>query len=185
LVCASDPIVKHKINKMKKLMSVIAGLVIMTSVINAQSTNDTGGTVIHAWEDFLGSATTNLIVVPYGISSTDFTKFGGGLALGYKLSDNVVPFIRIENYNGDFFMPSGTIQLQVPVHLGGLTVIPLAYTGVAVPLGKHINDPVVGLVGTGAALRLGKQFDFLAAYEMRSGVGNQICIGLGWKPNGW
>jgi hypothetical protein len=106
--------------------------------------------------------------------------------LGYELSPNVVPFLRLENYNGDFFMPSGTVQLQVPFHLGSFTIIPLAYTGVAVPLGnKHVNDPVVGIVGTGAALRLGAKFDLLASYEIRTATGNQICLGFGWKPNGW
>ncbi len=166
---------------MKKILSLV--LVAFALTAKAQ-TNTTG--VIHVWEDFLSNATTNIIVVPYGIASTDFKKFGGGIALGYELSPNVVPFLRIENYNGDFFMPSGTVQLQVPVHLGSFTVIPLAYTGIAVPLGnKHVNDPVVGIVGTGAALRLGAKFDLLASYEIRTTTGNQICVGVGWKPNGW
>lgn len=165
---------------MKKLVT-IATLALALVGANAQTTN-----VIHAWEEFLGNATTNIIVVPYGIASTDFTKFGGGVALGYQLSPNVVPFIRLENYNGDFFMPSGTVQLQVPVHFGSFTIVPLAYTGIAVPLGdKHINDPVIGIVGTGAALRLGSKFDLIASYEMRTASGNQICLGVGWKPNGW
>lgn len=167
--------------KIKNLLILSASL--LTLNMSAQSTNPPP--VIHVWEDFLSSATTNLIVVPYGMASTDFKKFGGGIAIGYKLSDNVVPYIRLENYNGDFFAPSGTIQLQVPVHFGSFTVIPLAYTGVAIPLGKHAGDPVIGLVGTGAALRLNSKFDLLAAYEMRSSAGNQICIGFGWKPNGW
>jgi hypothetical protein len=166
---------------MKKLVLslLIGGSLVASSY--GQTTN-----VIHAWESFLSDATTNIIIVPYGIASTDFKKFGGGLALGYELSQNVVPFLRIENYNGDFFMPSGTVQLQVPIHLGSFVMVPLAYTGIAVPLGdKHINDPVIGIVGTGGALRLGKKFDLLAAYEIRSSVGNQICVGFGWKPNGW
>lgn len=136
--------------------------------------------------EFLSNATSNIIVVPYGIASTDFKKFGGGVALGYELSQNVVPFLRVEKYNGDFFMPSGTVQLQVPVKFGSFVIVPLAYTGVAVPLGeKHVNDPVVGIVGTGAAVRLGAKFDLLAAYEVRTATGNQICLGFGWKPNGW
>ncbi len=164
---------------MKKLLSLL--LVTFALAAKAQTTN-----VIHTWETFLGGATSNLIVVPYGIASTDLKKFGGGLAVGYELSANVVPFLRIENYNGDFFMPSGTVQLQIPVHLGSFTVIPLAYTGIAVPLGNsHINDPVIGIVGTGAAVRLGAKFDLLVAYETRTASGNQICVGVGWKPNGW
>lgn len=169
---------------MKKLIAIVA---IFAACIGARAQTNTNstGTVIHAWEDFLGSATTNIIVIPYGIASEDFKKFGGGVAVGYELSPNVVPFLRVENYNGDFFMPSGTVQMQVPFHLGSFTAIPFAYTGVAVPLGKHSADPVVGLVGTGVAVRLGSKVDLLAAYEMRSSVGNQICIGFGWKPNGW
>ncbi len=169
--------------KLKNLIHLL--LLSVGLAANAQQATNTPPDVIHAWSDFLGSATTNIIIIPYGIASTDFKKFGGGLAVGYELSPNVVPFLRIEDYNGDFFMPSGTVQLQVPFHLGSLTLIPLAYTGVAVPLGKHSSDPVVGIVGTGAALRLGKSFDFLASYEMRSSIGNQICVGIGWKPNGW
>src|SRR5678815_2312785 len=166
--------------KQAKNLLLIGALALSINAAKAQTTN-----VIHTWEQFLSDATTNLIVVPYGMASTDFKKFGGGVAIGYQLSQNVVPFLRLENYNGDFFSPSGTVQLQVPVHLGGLTLVPLAYTGVAVPLGKHANDPVIGLVGTGAALRLGSKFDLIAAYEMRSSQGNQICLGFGWKPNGW
>jgi hypothetical protein len=169
---------------MKKLLSIL--FIGCALVANAQTNTNTPPDVIHTWTDFLGNATSNIIVVPYGIASTDLKKFGGGFALGYELSPNVVPFLRIENYNGDFFMPSGTVQLQVPIKFGSFVVVPLAYTGVAVPLGnKHINDPVVGIVGTGGALRLGKSFDLLAAYEMRTSVGNQICVGIGWKPNGW
>lgn len=140
---------------------------------------------VNAITEFLSNATSNIIVVPYGIASTDFKKFGGGVALGYELSQNVVPFIRIENYNGDFFMPSGTIQLQAPIKFGSFVLVPLVYTGVAVPLGSHSTDPVVGIVGTGGAIRLGTKFDLIAAYEMRTSTGNQICLGLGWKPNGW
>lgn len=164
---------------MKKPLFLLA--VLLALHVRAQQATNT----ISAWESFLSNATSNVIVVPYGIASTDFKKFGGGVAVGYELSQNVVPFMRIENYNGDFFMPSGTIQLQVPIKFGSLVLVPLAYTGVAVPLGSHSSDPVVGLVGTGAALRLGKSFDLIAAYEMRSSVGNQICVGIGWKPNGW
>jgi hypothetical protein len=164
---------------MKKLIT-IALLAASLVGAKAQTTN-----VIHAWESFLSDATTNIIVVPYGIASEDFKKFGGGVALGYELSANVVPFLRLENYNGDFFMPSGTVQLQIPIHFGSFTIVPLAYTGVAVPLGKHSSDPVVGIVGTGAAIRLGKSFDLIGSYEMRSSQGNQICLGIGWKPNGW
>jgi hypothetical protein len=165
---------------MKKLVTVI-GLCATLVGAKAQTTN-----VIHVWEDFLSNATTNIIIVPYGIASTDFKKFGGGVAIGYELSQNVVPFLRIENYNGDFFMPSGTVQLQVPFRFGGFTIVPLAYTGVAVPLdNSHVNDPVVGIVGTGAAIRLGAKLDLLASYEVRTSTGNQICLGIGWKPNGW
>jgi hypothetical protein len=172
--------IKTAIRSTVYTMLCVVSCVLGCANARAQTTN-----VIHAWEDFLGSATTNLIVIPYGISSTDFKQFGGGLAVGYELSPNVVPFLRMEYYAHEFFMPSGTVQLQVPFHLGGLTLIPFAYTGVAVPLGKHSSDPVVGLVGTGAAVRLGNKFDVLAAFEMRSSTGNQIELGLGWKPNGW
>lgn len=140
---------------------------------------------ISAFGEFLSNASTNIIIIGYGISSTDFKKFGGGVAIGYELSQNVVPFLRLENYNGEFVMPSGTVQIQAPFRFGGWTVIPLVYTGVAVPLGKHSTDPVVGIVGTGLAVRLGTQFDLLAAYEVRSGLDNNICLGIGWKPNGW
>lgn len=168
---------------MKKLLLLVSVLLALNAKAQT-NTNNTAG-VIHVWEDFLSSATTNIIIVPYGIVSEDFKKFGGGIALGYELSPNVVPFLRIENYNGDFFMPSGTVQLQVPIHFGSSVIVPLVYSGIAVPLGNHSADPVVGIVGTGAAIRLGRSFDLIGSYEVRSSVGNQICLGIGWKPNGW
>jgi len=166
---------------MKRLIAIAVLALGLTVQSKAQDTTN----VVHAWESFLSSATTNLIVVPYGIASSDFKKFGNGLGVGYKLSDNVVPTLRIDYYDKKLWMPSGNLQLQVPVHLGALTLIPFAFTGVAVPINSGTSASVVGMVGTGAALRLGKSFDLLADYEIWSSLGNQIRVGIGWKPNGW
>ena len=155
------------------------------SAVQSATVNDTVTNTLGVWQQFLSDATTNLIIAPYGIASTDFKKFGGGLAVGYKLSDNVVPTLRIDYYDGRLWMPSGNLQLQVPFHLGSVTIIPFAFTGVAVPINSGASDPVVGMVGTGGALKLGKSFDLLADYEIWSSLGNQIRVGIGWKPNGW
>lgn len=141
--------------------------------------------VVSTWQLFLAGATTNLIIAPYGISSTDFKKFGAGLAVGYKLSDNVVPTLRIDYYDGKLWMPSGNLQLQTRLKLGPFDLYPFVFTGVAVPINSGTSAAVVGMVGTGAALRLGNNFDLLADYEVWTTLGNQIRLGIGWKPNGW
>lgn len=166
---------------MKKLL--ILSSLLLTLSVKADDTNTIHQ--IHVWEDFLSSATTNLIVIPYGLTSTDFKNFGGGLAVGYELSPNVVPFLRLEADKHGFYSPSGTVQLQVPIKFGLFVLIPFGYTGVSVPLGKHSADPVIGLVGMGGAIRLGAKFDLLTAYELRSDSENHLLLGVGWKPNGW
>lgn len=127
---------------------------------------------------------SNWIVAPYGIYSPTSKRVGGGIGIGYKLSDFVVPTLRLDYMDGQLFMPSGTLQLQAPLTLGKVTVIPLVFTGVATPLTGKGNDNLtpVGMFGIGAAVRLGTHWDLLADYERWTGFsGNQIRAGFAYK----
>lgn len=133
---------------------------------------------------------SNYIVVPYGAMQLKEDKFGGGLAIGYRLSDYVVPFLRLDEFDGNLTMPSGTIQLQLPVRImNAVTLTPLVYSGVGTCLAGNAanNGQISGVFGAGAAVRLGTHFDLIGAYEKRTGIasGNFVLFGVGWKPAGW
>lgn len=121
------------------------------------------------------------------------TKTGGAwLGAAYKLSDFVVPVIRLDAINGGVFIPSGNLQLQIPVKLfGKLEVIPLAFTGIATSINNYGNSGnAIGVFGTGAAIRLPQNDkwyipdDLVGDYERWTGGGfndNQIRLGAAWK----
>lgn len=131
---------------------------------------------------------TNFIVVPYGILTVDdHNKYGGGggIALGYEVSQYFVSGMRLEYINKAFYQGSFTGQLQIPVTLfGKVTVVPFLLGGVSVPFGGGAQDPssVQGVAGTGLAVRLSSKVDVLMDIEKRSATpGQQICFGIGYR----
>jgi hypothetical protein len=131
---------------------------------------------------------TNFIVVPYGIvTSGSNNKYdgGGGIALGYFVSQYFVPGMRVEYLNKAFYQASFTSQLEIPIVLAGkFTVVPFAIGGAAVPFGGSANDPgsVQGIAGAGLAVRISSKWDLLADIEKWSATpGQQYRFGVGYK----
>jgi hypothetical protein len=149
---------------------------------NAAATDLFGGPITNVW-NFLAQG-SNFMIAPYGIVSTD-GKTGGGLAIAYKLSDFVVPTMRLDYYDHEVWMPSASLQLQAPLTLAGkLTVIPFAFSGIATAVAGRgaENGTVVGIFGAGGAVRLSTTVDLVADYEHWTGFkGDQIRFGVLFK----
>lgn len=174
---------------MKKSVAVI-GLVMVSAFLGlAQTETNTNAPVANPIVDspifgFLSQG-TNWMIAPYGIANTTAGKYGGGVALAYKLSDFVAPMMRVDYYDGTIWMPSASLQLQAPITLfGKVTVIPFAFSGIGTPLagkGKD-NGSAVGIFGAGLAARVSTKFDLVADVEKWSGFnGQQIRFGVLYK----
>lgn len=131
---------------------------------------------------------TNWMIAPFGIYSTTSKEWGGGLGIGYKLSDFVVPVMRIDYLASQLWMPSMNLQLQVPVKImGKVTVIPFTFAGVATTIsgGGNDNGSAVGMLGVGGAIRIADHWDLVADYELWQGgpfsSDNQIRFGVLFK----
>lgn len=162
----------------------------------AAETNTTPIVSSPVWE-FVTAGASNWYFGTYVIYDTTSKDFGGGIGAGYKLSEFVVPIMRVDylnrggkSFKENIFIPSGNIQLQVPVKLfGKVTVTPFAFTGVATSInnGSDSGD-VIGIFGTGAYLGLGEHawyvpVNVIADYERWTGSGfndDQIRCGLVW-----
>lgn len=183
---------------MKKLLLCLSLAACISLPVAAQTNTNNPiltGPGADAWT-FLTASASNWIVAPYGIASTDGKTFGAGLGVGYKLSEFVVPTLRIDGVDSTdgftVWMPSASLQLQAPVKiLNAVTVVPFAFAGIATPIaGQHENNgSVVGIFGVGGAIRLGKNWDLLGDFEIWNGGGfssqQQIRFGFGWKPKAW
>lgn len=136
---------------------------------------------------------SNYIVATYGIYDTTTHKFGGGIGAGYKLSEFVVPTLRLDYVDDRLWMPSGSLQLQVPVRiLGKVEVSPFVFTGIGTPIGTSKTGEPVGIFGIGAALKLNRGTkaswaipDYVIGdFERWTGAGlnsNQVRLGVGWR----
>lgn len=128
---------------------------------------------------------SNFMVAPYGIVNTTDGKYGGGVALAYKINDFVAPMMRVDYYDGTVWMPSASLQLQASITLfGKFTVVPFAFSGIGTPIagkGKD-NGTAVGIFGAGLAARVSTHFDLVADVEKWSGFnGQQIRFGVLYK----
>ena len=182
---------------MKKcLVSLFIGVAVITASAQTNTNNPIlSGPGVDAF-NFLSASASNWIIAPYGIASWDGKSFGGGLGVGYRITDMVVPTMRIDavKSHDDFtvWMPQANLQLQLPIRImNTVTVVPFTFGGIATPVaGKHNqNGDVVGVLGVGGAIRLGTQWDLLADVEVWNGAGfnaeKQIRFGVGWKPKAW
>jgi hypothetical protein len=156
-----------KIKKMKTVLSSI--LLAFSLAAKAQTdTNNpfTSGPLVTGLT-WLGSA-SNIMGIAYGTMNDKADKFGGGVALAYKVSDFLAPTLRLDYWDGKVWMPSASLQLQSPITIGGkLTVIPFALSGIATPIaGKGTdNGTAVGIFGAGLAVRVSAKFDLIADCE--------------------
>jgi hypothetical protein len=96
---------------------------------------DIGTTAIQTVLDFVTQ--TNWYAVTYGLygSALSKSKFGAGIGYFYSLTKYTVAGVRLEMIDGDFWMPDGSMTLQLPISIGQHVVItPLAFVGVGVPI---------------------------------------------------
>jgi len=136
--------------------------------------------------NFLSASSTNWYVASYGIYVSDTKTFGGGIAGAYSLSPYVLTVLRVDYLNDSFWMPSGSMQLQLPMTLAGkLQVTPFAFAGIATLLGGNGDQPTgsaVGIGGAGLATRFNEHFGLVYDVEMWSNyTGAQQRFGVYWK----
>ena len=165
--------------------AALIGLSLTTLSLPAQTVSTNTPVVDSPVFQFLASSSSNWFVAPYGIATTKASKYGGGLAIGYKLSDYVAPVMRLDYLDGTLWMPSASLQLQVPFTLfGKVTTIPFTFAGIATPIAGAgtLNGSAVGIYGAGAAFRLTTKFDFVGDIEKWSSFpGQQIRFGVLYK----
>lgn len=178
---------------MKKLIAVISLVAALAIPVRAQTTNVSTNSVISgpaadAWAFITTQGITNWFVVPFATYDTTAKDFGGGLALGYKLSDYVAPVMRFDYIHGGAYSAQADMQLQLPVTLfNKVTLVPFGFAGVATCFAGagSGNGEAVGVLGAGGALKLSSKWDVVADYEVWSGgpfhSNNQIRFGVLFK----
>lgn len=176
-----------------KLLSKISALLLLAGSLYAADTPTNSPPIISgpaadAISFITTEGVTNWMIAPFGIYSTTSKEWGGGLGIGYKLSDFVVPVMRIDYLASQLWMPSMNLQLQVPVHImGKVTVIPFTFAGVATTVsgGGSENGTAVGMLGIGGAIRIASHWDLVGDYEIWNGgpfsQDNQIRFGVVFK----
>lgn len=170
---------------MKKLLALSA-LVLSGFFCSAQTNTNAPvitGPITNVF-NFLGQG-SNFMSAAYGIVSTDGEKTGAGVALAYKINDWIAPVIRIDYYDREIWMPSGSLQFQAPITISGkVTVTPFAFGGVATPLNQDSSNhaSVEGIFGIGAAVSLGRRFSIVADIEKWTGFeAEQLRFGVVYK----
>lgn len=130
---------------------------------------------------------SNFIIAPYGIWDSGKSRGGAGIGIGYHLSDFVVPNLRLDWLDHQLYMPSGSMQVQLPIYLkkdGSFKLTPFVLTGIATPLGGKQNDngAAVGIFGIGTSLQISKRFGLIYDIEKWSGfAGNQHRFGFHYR----
>jgi len=137
--------------------------------------------------DWASTLPTNLWAVAYGTYSTSDRHWGGGLALAYEVTPVVATGLRIDYLNGGFYMPSLNLQLQIPVTVYGVTVVPFGIAGAAMPIAGAgpQNGSAIAIMGVGLAVRVYDKpnhrvsVDGILDWERWNGIGNQVRVGIG------
>ncbi len=146
------------------------------------------GPAVDAFEFITTAGVSNWFAVPFATYDCTAHGFGGGVAIGYKLSDFVAPVLRFDYINSGIYSAQADMQLQVPVRiLGKIEVVPFTFAGIAAPVSGagDENWSVVGVVGVGTAVRLHRHWDLVADWEHWTGgpfdSNNQIRFGVLYK----
>jgi hypothetical protein len=133
--------------------------------------------------EFLGTG-SNWIVAPYGIYDDGTKEWGAGIGIGYKLNDFVVPTMRFDWLNEDITLINGSVQLQVPILLGGkVKAIPFVFAGGGTPLsGSDDEGSLIGIFGSGLTLGITDHLFIIGDWETWGGFqGYQYRFGAGIK----
>lgn len=135
---------------------------------------------------------TNWMVAPYAIVNTTTKEAGAGIGAGYKISEFLVPTMRLDYVGGKVWVPSGSIQLQLPLtFFGKVKVTPFTFTGIATSFNNDSESGgAIGIFGIGGSVSLKADTEWyvpkgiIGDYERWTGGGfndNQIRIGFLFK----
>lgn len=177
---------------MKTLSSIIVGLLLAVTV-SAQTNAvviDTNAPptlpqVVTNVVGFLSATASNWVAVPYAIYSEDSKSIGAGVGIAYALNKYSLTMVRLDFIEDELFMPSGNIQLQLPLTIAGnFQATPFIFGGIATPLGGRGDDngEVTGIAGTGLAVGITKKLGAAYSIEHWSRFsGQQHRFGIFWK----
>lgn len=170
---------------MKRLFGIIALATLLICTANAQTTNTNSVVTfpepVNTFFSFLTTA-SNLVVVPYGTYDTGAKVGGGGIALAYKVTPLFLPVVRMDYLDSSFWMVSGGVELQVPIKVGGVVLVPFGLVAAATPFsgGGDDNGTLQSVTGLGMAVKVSKNIYAMGDYEWWSArEGNQIRGGIG------
>lgn len=178
---------------MKKLLTAILATCVLcitaiaddASATTATQTNVISGPGVELLRFLTTEGATNWMIASYGIYDAGQKEAGAGMGFGYKVSEYVVPTMRVDWLADKVWMPSASMQLQAPVRLlGKLDLVPFAFAGIATPISGRGDDngEVTGIFGIGGAMRITRHWDVIGDYEKWSGFkGSQYRFGLLYK----
>jgi hypothetical protein len=185
---------KNKTNMTNKIATFItlSLLALASPVVAGEVQTNTppviSGPAAGAWSFITTAGASNWIVAPYAIYDDGNKEFGAGVGVGYQISQFVVPTLRMDYLDEQIWMPSASLQLQVPVTImGKFTATPFAFAGMATPIGgQHDeNGSLVGIYGVGLAITLKQdRLYLLTDVEQWNGAhfsGLQYRAGIGIK----
>lgn len=134
---------------------------------------------------------SNWIAATYGIYDTTSKEFGGGVGVGYKISEYVVTVVRLDFIADRVFVPSGSLQLQLPINIGRFKLTPFGFSAIATSLNSDLSSgEPVGIFGAGGALTFNTDSQWyvpkglIADFEHWTGGGfndDQIRFGVLFK----
>src|ERR1035437_2945897 len=124
------------------------------------------------------STATNWGVAGFGIympgGGGHKAAYGAGSLFLYNINPYIAAGVGIDWLDNHTTMPSGQLQFQAPLYLGGANGVrftPFAFTGVATPvsgMGDN-NGSLVGLFGAGLSVKIYGGFQGFYAIEKRTG----------------
>lgn len=174
---------------MKRLIIIAVLVTALTSAKAQTNTNTVKGDLQDIWSRVVS---TNWYFASYylhapGLQHTE----GGGIAGFTPINNYVLTGWRIDYVNGHFWMPSGQATLQLPItpvsQWKWLTVTPMAFAGVGIPLSGatvsgvqlpgHIpadnNGQPTAILGIGGAISLWKNSNTSAHFHSIELVGDK------------
>lgn len=175
--------------------SRLLALTFLVSLLTLGAVAQTNSPPASTLWDFLTTG-SNYWAVPYASYSTSGHGVGGGVAVGYKVTEIVRPVVRVDYFGDTIWMASLTAELQAPRSLmGKIPVIPFAIAGGATPFaGDGVNNGTfVTILGAGGAVKLDilgtswiwKHSDIVLDFEHWIGLPqkdqNQIRFGMLFK----
>lgn len=154
----STPATNNKDNTVKIPLWIMAcGLTSLLAAGQAQAQfGQAAPTVTNATTiiDYV-TAGSNYFAVPFATYSIGDHSFGGGVAIGYKITDVVAPMVRFEEFAKDWWNVSAQATLQPPRQLfGKFPVIPFAVAGVGTPMSGDESGKLISIVGGGLVFNL-------------------------------